>query len=288
MKWLDKNNFFVKSHGLGNDYIVLDSSNITFELTVNNIRKICDVHYGIGSDGILLNVPSSTCDFGLRIFNPDGSEAEKSGNGLRIFSKYLYDYGKTKSMAFNIETAGGIVRSQIIDVELGKAVNISVEMGKPEFSPEKIPVNLILTEVLEHKIRLENRDFQINCVSMGNPHCVVIKDRLVTSEIHRYGSLLENHIFFPNRTNVQFAKMTGENSVDILIWERGAGYTEASGSSACATVAVLKKLGLSAGSMTVNMPGGSLFIEIDDQWNVLMTGQVKEIAWGYLSEELLK
>jgi len=286
MKWSDRKNFFVKSHGLGNDYIVLDSLNIDFKLTFKTIKRICDVPYGIGSDGILLKIPSETCDFGLRIFNPDGSEAEKSGNGLRIFSKYLFDYGRTEKKSFSIETAGGTVRSSVVEIRNGKAVNISVEMGKAEFEAAKIPVALPGPEIFGYKARIDDRDFELNCVSMGNPHCVVIRDKVLTSEVHRYGPLLENHFYFPNRTNVQFVSIEDRDNIKVEIWERGAGYTNASGSSACAAVSVLRKLDLCNPVVTVKMPGGSLVIGVDENRQVLMTGPVQEIARGYLSEEI--
>ncbi len=175
-------NFFVKSHGLGNDYIVLDKEKTSFELSEKAIVRICDVHYGIGSDGILLKAPSSKADFGLRIFNPDGSEAEKSGNGLRIFAKYLYDYKFTIKKQFSIETPGGIVRAEVVEVENQKAKTIKVDMGKAIFESAKIPVNCESKECIDETLHLEYQDYQINCVSVGNPHCVILKEKLRKSK----------------------------------------------------------------------------------------------------------
>ena len=280
-------NFFVKSHGLGNDYIVLNKSDINFELTPAAIRKICDVHFGIGSDGILLKVPSFNANFGLRILNPDGSEAEKSGNGLRIFAKYLFDYQFAKSRRFTIETMGGLVQAEIIQEKNGKAKTVKVDMGKAIFAPELIPVKSDSNECLDETLHLEYRDYQINCVSVGNPHCVIITDKLDEKEVKTFGPQIENHPLFPNRINVQFAKVVSPTEVEAMIWERGAGWTLASGSSSCAVAAIMVKKGLTLRHMTVRMPGGDLKIETDEEWNMRMTGEVSEIASGNISRELL-
>ncbi|WP_340111401.1 diaminopimelate epimerase [Maribellus mangrovi] len=281
-------NFFVKSHGLGNDYIVLDHENITFKLTEAAIIRISDVHFGIGSDGILLKVPSEKADFGLRILNPDGSEAEKSGNGLRIFSKYLYDHGFTTAKSFSIETPGGLVRAEIMEEREGKAYMIKVDMGKAIFDAEKIPVNIEKPECIDEPLPLHDQTFYINCVSVGNPHCVILVDDLNEAEVKTYGSDIENHPLFPRRINVQFAKVISPTEVEIMIWERGAGWTLASGSSSCAVAATVLKRGLSERDLTIKMPGGTLHIEIDEDWEIRMTGEVREIASGTLSAELIQ
>ncbi len=280
-------NFFVKSHGLGNDYIVLNQNEIQFELTGEAIKRICDVHFGIGSDGILLKVPSYKAAFGLRILNPDGSEAEKSGNGLRIFAKYLYDLKFAKSSCFTIETPGGLVQAKIIEENNGKARIIKVDMGKAVFSAESVPVRCHKDECIDEVLNLEYRDYIINCVSVGNPHCVIIKDILDKKELLTFGPQIETNPAFPNRINVQFARIISPTEVEIMIWERGAGYTLASGSSACAVAAVLVKKGLAEPELTIKMAGGNLKIGIDDNWNIAMTGEVREIASGTLSRELI-
>lgn len=281
-------NSFVKMHGLGNEYIVLDSTNIDFKLTAQAIKRLCNIHFGIGSDGIVVRVPSLKADFGFRVYNPDGSEAEKSGNGLRIFSKYLYDYGFAKSRKFSIETLTDIVYAEIVEEVNRKAELIRVDMGKAIFNSRLIPVDSENHEFIGQMISAGDKEFEVSCVSVGNPHCVVIKKELNEDEIRKYGPLLENHHLFPNRINVQFARVISEHDAEILIWERGAGFTLASGSSSCAASSVLVKRGLVKGDLTMHMQGGNLKIQIDDDWNIRMTGEVRTIAEGTLSPELLQ
>jgi diaminopimelate epimerase len=281
-------NSFVKMHGLGNEYIILESSLIDFRLTRESIMRLCNIHFGIGSDGIVLLVPSSKADFGFRVYNPDGSEAEKSGNGLRIMCKYLYDYGHAKKRQFSLETMTDIVYADIVEEKDGKAALIRVDMGKAIFESRKIPVNSDKPEFISQKIVAGDREFEVNCVSVGNPHCVVVKQELDENEIRTYGPLLENHPMFPNRINVQFAKVLSDHDARILIWERGAGFTLASGSSSCAASCVLVKRGLIKGDLTMHMQGGNLKIQIDEEFNIRMTGEVREIARGILGKELIE
>jgi diaminopimelate epimerase len=281
-------NSFVKMHGLGNEYIVLDSTNTDFRLTKNAIIRLCNIHFGIGSDGIVMKVASAKADFGFRVFNPDGSEAEKSGNGLRIFCKYLYDYGFTKSRQFSVETLTDVVFADIVEEVNGKALLIRVEMGKAIFASREIPVNSDKPEFISQKIMAGDKEFEVNCVSVGNPHCVVIKEDLDEKEIRKYGPLLENHPLFPNRINVQFARVLSDHDAEILIWERGAGFTLASGSSSCAASSVLVKKGLIKGNLTMHMQGGNLKIDIDKEYNIRMTGEVREIARGVLGIDMIE
>jgi len=275
-------------HGLGNEYIILESEHVDFQLTAQAIKRLCNIHFGIGSDGIVMKVPSAKADFGFRVYNPDGSEAEKSGNGLRIFSKYLFDYGYAKTRQFSVETLTDIVHAEIFEETQGKASMVRVDMGKAVFAPREIPVSSDLPEFIGQKIMAGDREFEVNCVSVGNPHCVVIRPELDEKEIRTYGPLLENHPIFPHRINVQFAKVLSDSDAQILIWERGAGYTLASGSSSCAASSILVKKGLIKGDLTVHMQGGTLKINIDSDWNIRMTGEVREIARGILSRELIE
>lgn len=281
-------NFFVKSHGLGNEYIVFDEAAIDFELSKERIIQLCNIHVGIGSDGILLKVPTGKADFGLRILNPDGSEAEKSGNGLRIFAKYLFDYGFTGKHQFTIDTLGGVVTAHILELVDGKAFMIRVDIGKANFRSAEIPVTFSKEECFNEPVSIAGNEYLFHCVSVGNPHCVVLREKLDEEEIKRVGTLIENHPMFPNRINVQFVKVISRDEVEALIWERGAGFTQASGSSSSAIAAVLVKKGLTDRTISVRMPGGTLKIEVDESWNIQLTGEVREIASGILSRELFR
>lgn len=280
-------NNFVKSHGLGNDYFVLDGSRISFELNPEIIKLLCHRNYGIGSDGILLLVPTDRADFGLRILNPDGSEAEKSGNGLRIFAKYLYEHGHIDRETFKIDTPGGIVTAEL-EIRGGKVPFVTVEMGEATFDSRLIPVEGEEREVVNEEIRIEGEILKFTAVSVGNPHCIVFTDELDEGYVRIVGPLLETHKLFPNRTNVQFARVVSRDRVEILIWERGAGYTLASGSSSCAVAAACVRNGFTDNAVTVLMPGGELNIEVRDDWSLKMRGAVEEISYGTLSDDLLE
>jgi diaminopimelate epimerase len=280
-------NQFVKSHGLGNDYFVLDQSQLSFDLTPEVVQLLCHRNYGIGSDGILLLVPSGKADFGLRILNPDGSEAEKSGNGIRIFAKYLFEHGHTEKEAFKISTLGGVVTVEL-ETTGGIVPFVTVEMGEATFQSNLIPVAGEEREVVDEEINVDGELLRFTAVSIGNPHCVVFVDELDEGYIRKLGPLLETHELFPNRINVQFAKPLSREKVQILIWERGAGYTLASGSSSCAVASACVKNGLTDGNVTVSMPGGDLDINIRNDWSIKMRGAVEEVAEGTLSIDLLK
>ena len=274
---------FFKYHALGNDYLVMDPKDLESPLTETQIRAICHRNFGIGSDGILLGpLPSDEAKFALRIYNPDGSEAEKSGNGLRIFSRYLWDRQWVGDEEFSIQTPGGLVRSRVLDG--GKTVR--VEMGQVSFWSDRIPVAGPRREVLNEKVIVGGRPFVYSAATIGNPHCVVGQPEISPELAKQYGPMLETHANFPKRTNVQFLKVLDRNNIQIEIWERGAGYTLASGSSSSAAAAVARKLGLCDASVAVHMPGGKLAIEIGDDYSILMTGPVTRIAEGVLFDEL--
>ena len=273
---------FWKYHALGNDYIVMDPKDLSAPLTVEQVKIICHRNFGIGSDGILLNIPSSKAPFGLRIYNPDGSQAEKSGNGLRIFSRYLWDQKLVSDKEFSIETAAGLVKSTVY--ESGRMVR--VEMGKVTFWSNEIPVTGPRREVINEKITVGGKEFTFCSASVGNPHCVLPLSTISADLARQYGPLLETHANFPNRTNVQFLKALDRANIQIEIWERGAGYTLASGSSSSAAAAVAHKLGLVDGFVTVHMPGGKLAIEISRNFDILMTGPVTKVGEGIVNQEI--
>jgi diaminopimelate epimerase len=277
---------FVKGHGLGNDYVVMNEADLGRPLPPKAIVRICDRNWGVGSDGILLRVPSERADFGLRIFNPDGSEAEKSGNGLRIFAKYLRDHGHAKTTTFTVETRGGVVECQC-RVEDGRVSFVTVEMGRATFRAPEIPMHGPDREVVGVPLQLsDGTALRVTAVSVGNPHCVTFVDRLDDAECRRLGPLIETHPAFPNRTNVQFARPRARDALDILIWERGAGFTLASGSSSCGAASAAVKNGLcDHGRVRVRMPGGELVIEVRPDWSLRLEGPVAEVYRGTLSAE---
>ena len=284
-------NGFSLGHGLGNDYLVIDPKELGFKLTPKAIRAICDRHWGLGSDGILTLVPSKKADFGLRIFNPDGSEAEKSGNGLRIFARYLHATKKTRKIKFTVETKGGLVTCTLHVDRQGDASSVTVEMGRATFSPAALPCTLAVDELINQPIEAAGQRFVFTGVSVGNPHCVVFKpasEQWTRDELLALAPALENHVLFPRRTNVQLAVPTGPREIFILIWERGAGETQASGSSSCAAASAAVKLGLVQSPVTVNMPGGTLRIDVDKEFNLTMKGPVAEVARGALSPSFVR
>ena len=275
---------FHKYHALGNDYIVLHPADFPDwnVPTSAQIRVICHRNFGVGSDGILWGpLPSTKAQFGLRIFNPDGSEAEKSGNGLRIFSRFLWDQ-KLASEKFSVETPGGVVASVI--QESGRL--ITVDMGRVRFTSEDIPVTGPAREVINEQINVLDRQFTFCAATIGNPHCVIPLPEVSAELAHRYGPHLESHANFPRRTNVQFLQVLDRRNLRIEIWERGAGYTLASGSSSSASAAVARRLGLVDPEVTVHMPGGTIGIEISPDYAIRMTGTVNHVAQGMMQPEL--
>jgi diaminopimelate epimerase len=265
----------VRSHGLGNDYLVIDPSKVPFALTPENVRLICDRRRGVGSDGILAVAPAPAgTDFAMRIFNPDGSEAEKSGNGVRIFAKFLRDHGYADRDRFTLHTAGGTV-GVVLEHEGGRVASVVADMGTAEFSTLR-------------SIDVDGRTYEVTFVSMGNPHCVLVVPDLAALDIRAIGPKIETHPAFPNRTNVQLAQVISRAEVRVLIWERGAGYTLASGSSSCAVAAACRRKGLVDAEVDVSMPGGRLRIHVSDDWQVRMRGPAEEVCSGDLSPDLLR
>lgn len=278
-----------KYHGLGNDYLVLAPTELAKPLRAEDIRLICHRNYGVGSDGILLGpiMPDSE-DFAafcaeaglsaadcaglhcaLRIYNPDGSEAEKSGNGLRIFSRWLHDHGLVGSSPFRLATLGGVVEVAIADPKR----SITVAMGQASFWSDEIPMTGPRREVLNEELSLGGRTMRYCAATVGNPHCVVLWDGELSPAVAReFGPLLECAPRFPRRTNVQFIRVEDAHRVRVEVWERGAGYTLASGSSATAVAAVVMRLGYCQSPVTVSMPGGDLIVAADADRTLRQTG----------------
>ncbi|HUL54540.1 MAG TPA: diaminopimelate epimerase [Opitutaceae bacterium] len=275
---------FYKYHALGNDYLVLDPRDYPDGTppTPRQIRVICHRNFGVGSDGILWGpLPAAGADFGLKIFNPDGSEAEKSGNGLRIFSRFLWDRGLVKTPQFTISTPGGVVGA-----EVKNGHRITVAMGMVSFDSTKIPVGGPPREVLNEPITIQDRTFTFCAATIGNPHCVIPLAEISPELARQYGPEIERHPNFPNRTNVQFMQVVDRANLRLEIWERGAGYTLASGSSASAAAAVAHRLGLVDRQVTVRMPGGQLAVEIGPDFSIRITGPVVKVAEGTFHPEM--
>ncbi len=265
----------------------LNQSHRWSSLILNESDKLCDRHYGIGSDGIVIGpLHSDKADFGLRIFNPDGSEAEKSGNGLRIFARFLWDQERLdveninaepqRSKCFSIETVGGIVQAQVI--ENGKLIRINI--GHAVFDRQEINIIQDSEPNLFETLKLEGEILHFCSLSLGNPHCVVTCPDPTPEIARKIGPLLENHPRFPNRTNVQFLKVLDPQHLQIEIWERGAGYTLASGSSSCAAAAAAFAQGLCERQIVVHNPGGDLKVEISENLELHLTGPAEKVFSG--------
>lgn len=273
---------FAKYHGLGNDYIVLEQADWP-TLSPAEVRQICHRQRGVGSDGILW-VNSEKRPFEVTIFNPDGSEAEKSGNGLRILSRYLFDGGLVQHDPFPVKTAGGMVTCRVVS-----ATEIVVEMGKCTFMSGDLPATGPNREILREPLALSERSetVEIATVSIGNPHCVVLNRPASVTTAQALGPHIENHPLFPQRINVQFLEVIDRHRIRIEIWERGAGYTLASGSSSCAAAAVAVRLEYCLSPVTVEMPGGNLQVEIGPDYDIRMTGPAEPVMQGEMAAVLL-
>jgi diaminopimelate epimerase len=273
---------FTKYHGLGNDYLVMDPAAFApGQLSALAVR-ICHRNYGIGSDGILLGpLPAEGADFALRIINPDGSEAEKSGNGLRIFARYLHDTQRVGAEPFSISTPGGVALAQV----LVERQVIRVGMGHASFDSQVVGIAGPRRDVVAELMEFSGRRLSCTGVSVGNPHCVITGVAVTESEARALGPVVERDPRFANRTNVQLLEVLDRNNIRIQIWERGAGHTLASGSSASAAACAAKRIGACDGAVRVHMPGGVLEVEIDEDFAVTQTGPVTKVAEGVLSPE---
>ncbi len=284
-------NAFYKGHALGNDYLVVDPAELDFRLTRSAVRSLCDRQRGLGGDGVLAVAPARGADFGLRIYNPDGSEAETSGNGLRIFARYLRASGRTRRTRFRIETRGGEVGVELHLDRRREVDRVTVAMGPADFRPASLPCTLRVDELIAQPLEVAGRRLRFTGASIGNPHCVVFRRKgrsWSREELLVLGPALERHAIFPRRTNVQLAVPTGPRALFIRIWERGAGETRASGSSACAAASAAVRLGLVRSPVLVEAPGGSLRVRVDREFDVTLIGPVAEVARGQLSASFVR
>ena len=272
---------FTKMHGIGNSYIYINC----FEEEVFNPSKmsefVSDPHFGIGSDGLVLIIPSETADFKMRIFNADGSEAEMCGNATRCVGKYVYDNGLTKKTDITLETNSGI-KDLELDVIDGEVVSVTVGMGKAELEPQKIPVSIDGDRVIGYPISVMDKEYEITAVSMGNPHAVIFMDDIDSLELEKVGPLFENHELFPERINTEFIKVIDEDTLQMRVWERGSGETWACGTGACAAVvaAVLNGYCKHDREITVKLRGGNLKITYLQDGTVIKKGPATFICEG--------
>jgi diaminopimelate epimerase len=277
---------FHKYHALGNDYLVVDPGHTSIALNPTTVQRLCDRHTGIGADGVLYGPTFDEAGrITLRIFNPDGSEAEKSGNGVRIFARYLNQAGYLAGAEFVVSTLGGEVAGRILD---GPGDLIQVDVGVPSFWSQDIPMTGLAHEVVAEPATIGGHELTITCVSLGNPHCVIFSDDVTKEHMLNLGPLVERAPLFPNRTNVQLCKILHDHTIAIEIWERGAGRTLASGTSSCAAASAARRLGRVGDSVTVEMPGGRLRVEFLPNGHILLTGPVAGVARGCLHRDLLE
>lgn len=273
---------FRKYHSLGNDYLVVDPRGLSSPPDPEAIRVLCDRTAGVGSDGALIGPLRDGSGLDLRIYNPDGSEAEKSGNGLLIYSWFLYEQGLAGSGRFPLMTEGGEVGAEIVDPE---SRVVTIDMGPASFDARAMGLRCDDEELVGTELLLDGRPYQVSCVSVGNPHCAVLMNKVTPGHARFLGPMIEGHELFPHRANAVFYEVTGRSSLTIEIWERGAGYTLSSGTSACAAAAAARRLGLVDGELEVKMPGGSLALRLEGD-RIHMTGRVEPLFYGRFSDAL--
>lgn len=271
---------FTKMHGCGNDYVYVN----LFEEQIENPAKVSiavsDRHFGIGSDGLITIGASEIADFRMRIYNADGSEAEMCGNGIRCVAKYVYDHKLTDKTEITVETGAGVKTLQLT-VEDDKVTLVRVDMGEPILTPDEIPVVADGDRVVDEPIVVDDKEWRMTCVSMGNPHAVVFVGDVAHFELEKYGPLFENHVRFPKRTNTEFVQIISRNEAIMRVWERGSAETWACGTGTCATVMACILNGLTDNDVLVHLRGGDLRIVYDEKSNhVFMTGPATEVFEG--------
>ena len=264
---------FTKMQGTGNHFIIIDSLKKEEKLSSEQIKRLCTPAFSIGADQLLMILPSKTADFRMRIFNADGGEVEMCGNGIRCVAKYLVEHGYTKKRELEIETLAGIKKPVI------KGDKIRVDMGEPVFDGKLIPVRLS-GRVINRAIKIEDMDFKITCVSMGNPHTVIFMDKIDKFNVEKYGPALENNKMFPKKTNVEFVEKINDNELKMRVWERGSGETLGCGSGACAVGVAGVLNNKSRENVLIHLRGGDLEIEWTKDNHVFLTGPAEEVFRG--------
>ena len=263
-------------HGIGNDFIILNTNRQGLNQPAAVARRLCDRHFGVGADGLILALPSAVADARMRIFNADGSEPEMCGNGIRCLGKYLYDEGIVRKSPMTIETGAGVL-SLGLTLDGERFAAVTVDMGAPRLSPGDIPVNNATNVV---SVELEGRPVRFFCVSMGNPHAVTFDLYPDDARFHRLGAMMERHPLFPRRANIEFCRLRNDGGVDVRVWERGAGETLACGTGACAVAVAGASQGLTARQAEVHLPGGTLRILWAEDGHLFMTGPAETVYTG--------
>lgn len=276
---------FTKMHGLGNDYIYVNCLQKTIPDPEGFARFISDRHFGCGSDGLILILPSDKADFKMRIFNADGSEGQMCGNGARCIAKYVYDYGLTVKTTITLETLGGI---QVLEMKIGADQKVSlvrVNMGKAILSPSQIPLQADGNDFIHQPVDVGGQIMHLTCVSMGNPHAVTFVDNLDNLDLKKMGPLYEHHPLFPARVNAEFVSILDSHTIQMRVWERGSGETLACGTGACAAVVacVLRSICPREEDITVRLLGGELAISYQHDDTVFMTGPATTIFDGIIN-----
>lgn len=274
---------FSKWQGCGNDFVLINCLQDKVADYAAFAQEVCDRHYGVGADGILVVEPSAKADFRMRIFNTDGSEAEMCGNGIRCFARYLYDFHLTDKKEFTIETGAGVLVPRLI-FEGDTVSGVRVDMGEPILEGEEIPVKGFgHNHVVNEKLTVNGKDYAMTCVSMGNPHCVIYVEDAEGFPIHELGSSFEHHPAFPRKTNTEFVEVKDRQHVRMRVWERGAAVTLACGTGSCATAVAGVLTGRTDRSVEVQLDGGTLHVEWDETSNhVFMTGPAELVFTGEL------
>lgn len=273
---------FTKMHGLGNDFVMVREEDLPLGVGLSDLAiQVCDRHFGIGADGLIVACPSQTADIRMRIINADGSEAEMCGNGIRCFARYVYETGMVPKTDMTVETLAGEM-GPVLHVKNGMVTGVTVDMNELHLSGRDIPVDSDRNPVVGEKLDVEGEEVEVTCVSMGNPHCVVFVEDVASAPVAVLGPLLESHPFFPSRTNVEFVQVVNEHDLIMRVWERGAAETLACGTGACAALVASNLNGLAHRHATVHLAGGDLQI----RWNradnhVTMTGPALNVFEGH-------
>ncbi len=271
---------FIKMHGLGNDYIFVDCMEQELEHAERVAKEMSRRRYSVGADGLILIRPSDIADFKMKMYNADGSSGSMCGNGIRCLGKYVYEHGKAKKTALCIETDAG-VRALDLTVKEGIVTAVRVDMGIPDFVPEHIPALFDKKCVLQEEIAAEDDRFRITCLSVGNPHCVIFQKNVDDFDLRHFGPILERHMLFPDRINVEVAEIVDENTIKMRVWERGSGETYACGTGACAVTAAAAANKLCGRKMNVALPGGRLNVYWDEEnRHIYLTGPATEVYAG--------